>query len=74
MGQVANAHRRFDDYVVRALNKIKKPSTAAEITDLLNRDLGPWDQPFQTTEIETWLQNAGDKVLRLYWLGTRPRR
>jgi predicted Zn-ribbon and HTH transcriptional regulator len=62
------------EHVRRALNKIKKPSTAEEITELLNRELGPGDQPFQTEEIETWLRNASDKVLRLYWLETRPRR
>ncbi len=74
MRQVPNANRRLDDHVLRALNKIRKPSTAEEITELLNRDLGPGDRPFQTREIATWLRNANDKVLRLYWLETRPRR
>ncbi len=74
MRQVPNANRRLDDHVLRALNKIRKPSTAEEITELLNRDLGPGDRPFQTREIATWLRNARDKVLRLYWLETRPRR
>ncbi|HYL16990.1 MAG TPA: hypothetical protein VEV41_28420, partial [Terriglobales bacterium] len=73
MCQVPNANRRLDEHVRRALNKIKKPSTAEEITALLNRELGPGDQPFQTEEIEAWLRNASDKVLRLYWLETRPR-
>jgi hypothetical protein len=66
--------RRLDEHVLRALNKIKKASTAEEITELLNRDLDPGDRPFQTKEIETWLQNARNKVARLYWLETRPRR
>ncbi len=74
MRQVPNANRRLDDHVLRALNKIRKPSTAEEITELLNRDLGPGDRPFQEREIATWLRNASDKVLRLYWLETRPRR
>ncbi len=74
MRQVPNANRRLDDHILRALNKIRKPSTAEEITELLNRDLGPGDRPFQTREIASWLRNTTDKVLRLYWLETRPRR
>jgi hypothetical protein len=74
MHQVPNANRRLDEHVLRALNRIRKPSTAEEITELLNRDLGPGDRPFQTREIESWLRNASDKVLGLYWLETRPRR
>jgi hypothetical protein len=62
------------NHLLRALNKIRKPSTAEEITELLNRDLDPGERPFQTREIATWLQNASDQVLRLYWLETRPRR
>jgi hypothetical protein len=65
---------RLEENIIRALNKIKRPATAEEITDLLNRDLGPGDRPFQTREVDTWLRNAGDAVLNLYWLGTRPRR
>jgi hypothetical protein len=41
----------FGEHILRALNKIKKPSTAEEITELLNRDLGPGDLPFQTKEV-----------------------
>jgi hypothetical protein len=74
MHQVPNSNRRLDEHVLRALNRIRKPSTAEEITELLNRDLGPGDRPFQTREIESWLRNASDKVLGLYWLETRPRR
>ena len=74
MRQVPNANRRLDEHVLRALNKIKKPSTAEEITELLNRDLDPGDRPFQSREIESWLRNATDKVMGLYWLETRPRR
>jgi hypothetical protein len=74
MRQVPNAERRLDEHVLRALNKTKKPSTAEEITELLNRDLDPGDRPFQTKEIEIWLRNASNKVARLYWLETRPRR
>jgi len=74
MRQVPNANRRLDEHVVRALNKIRKPSTAEEITELLNRDLDPGQRPFQATQVATWLRNAGDRVLTLYWLETRPRR
>ena len=74
MRQIPNAKHRLDDHVLRALNKIRKPSTAEEITELLNRDLDPGDRPFRTREIATWLESAGDKVLRLYWLEARPRR
>jgi hypothetical protein len=35
--QVPNANRRLDDHLLRALNRIRKPSTAEEITELLNR-------------------------------------
>jgi hypothetical protein len=64
----------LDEHVLRALNKIKKPSTAEEITELLNRDLGPGDRPFQTKEVASWLRNAENKVVNLFWLETRPRR
>jgi len=74
MRQVPHAKRRLDEHVLRALNKIKKPSTVEEITELLNLDLGPGDRPFQAREIATWLRNADDKVLSLYWLESRPRR
>ena len=74
MGKASNANRRLDEHVRRALNKIKKPSAAEEITELLNRDLGPGDRPFQAWEIANWLRNADDTVLQLYWLGSRPRR
>ena len=74
MRQPLNANGRLDEQVRRALNKIKKPSTAEEITELLNRDLGPRDRPSQAREVTTWLQNAGNTVLNLYWLESRPRR
>lgn len=74
MRQVPNAKRRLDDHVLRALNKIKKPSSAEEITELLNRDLDPGDRPFKAREVASWLRNSGDTVIELYWLETRPRR
>ena len=74
MPQVPNADRRLKQHILRALNKIRKPSTAEEITELLNRDLEPGDQPFRPQEVALWLRNAQDDVLNLYWLGTRPRR
>ena len=66
--------RRLDAHISRALNKIKKPSTAEEITELLNRDLELEDRPFQTKEVAEWLRNAEDTALTLYWSRTRPRR
>ena len=74
MRQVPNANGPLDEQIRRALNKIKRPSTAEEITELLNRDLGPSDRPFEARQIDAWLQNAGDGLLRLYWLEIRPRR
>jgi hypothetical protein len=74
MRQAPNVNRRLDDHVLRALNKIRKPSTAEEITELLNRDLSPGERPFLTREIAACVRNTTDKVLRLYWLETRPRR
>jgi hypothetical protein len=74
MRQVPNANYRLDEHILRALNKIKKPGTAEEITELLNRDLGSGDHPFQVREVAAWLRNAEENVLSLYWLGTRPRR
>lgn len=74
MRQVPNANPRLDEHILRALNKIKKPSTAEELTELLNRDLGPGDQPFQVREVATWLRKAEENVLCLYWPGNRPRR
>jgi hypothetical protein len=74
MRQVPNANYRLDEHILRALNKIKKPGTTEEIAELLNRDLGPGDQPFQVREVAAWLRNAEENVLSLYWLGNRPRR
>jgi hypothetical protein len=74
MPRFSNTNRRLDDHLLRALNKIRKPSTAEEITELLNRDLDPGERPFQAREIATWLRNSSDKVLSLYWLENRPRR
>jgi hypothetical protein len=73
MDQLANANR-IDEHLRRALNKIRKPSTPEEITDVLNRDLDPGDPPFQVSEVSAWLRNAPESVLSLYWLKTRPRR
>ena len=72
MGKIPNSRR--DEHISRALNKIRKPSTAEEITELLNRDLEPQDGPFQNKEVAERLWNTGDAVLTLYWSRTRPRR
>jgi NodT family efflux transporter outer membrane factor (OMF) lipoprotein len=39
MKKIPNSSRRLSEHILRALNKIKKPSTAGEITELLNRNL-----------------------------------
>jgi hypothetical protein len=44
MDRSKDADEKLDQLIVRALNKIRKPSTAEEITGLLNRELGPRDQ------------------------------
>jgi hypothetical protein len=72
--QASNSSRHLGEHIRRALNKIKKPSTPVEITELLNRDLGPGDRPFQAREVASWLRNAEGEVLSLYWLEARPRR
>ena len=74
MPQASNRERRLDEHIRRVLNMIKKPSTAEEITESINRNLGPEDRPFQVKEISTWLRNADESVLSLYWLANRPRR
>ena len=74
MDRSKDADEKLDDLIVRALNKIRKPSTAEEITELLNRELGPRDQFFDAKEVETWLRSARGRVVPLYWLATRPRR
>jgi hypothetical protein len=74
MRQLSNADRRLDEHLLRALNKIRKPSTAEEITELLNRNLQPGDRPFLPREVAAWLRNAQDSILSLYWLERRPRK
>ncbi len=74
MRKSPNSRGRLDEHISRALNKIRKPSTAEEITELLNRDLELEDRPFQTKEVAEWLQSTGDTTLTLYWPRTRPRR
>ena len=74
MRKVSNPASLLDEHMLRALNMIKRPSTAEEIAELLNRDLGTGDRPFETREVNAWLRKAGDTVLNLYWLENRPRR
>jgi hypothetical protein len=69
-----DAEKHLDELVVRVLNKIRKPSTAEEITERLNRELGLRDQFFDAKEVETWLRSARGRAVPLYWLATRPRR
>lgn len=74
MTRTDNAKERFEQCIVRALSKIKRASTAEEITELLNEELSPADRPFGAEEVETWLRGKPEKVVRLYWLAMRPRR
>jgi hypothetical protein len=74
MNKVPNSDRRLQGHILRALNKIRKPSTADEITELLNRDLDPEDRPFQARDVGEWLGNAEDTALTLYWSRARPRK
>jgi hypothetical protein len=59
MKKTPDSSRRLRDHVL-----LRKPSTAGEITELLNRDLELEDRPLQETD---------DTVLTLYWLRARPR-
>jgi hypothetical protein len=70
MRQLPKANGRLNKHILRALNKIRKPSTAEEITELVNRELDPEERPFQTREVANWLRNAHETVLNLYWLDT----
>jgi hypothetical protein len=74
MNKNPNSSRRLSEHIVRALNKIRKPSTAGEITELLNRDLGLGDRPFEAEDVEEWLRSADDKAFALYWSKARPRK
>jgi hypothetical protein len=74
MKKIPNSSRCLSEHILRALNKIRKPSTAGEITELLNRDLDPEDRPFQTKDVTEWLRNTEGTTLTLYWSRTRPRK
>jgi hypothetical protein len=74
MKKIANSSRRLSDHISRALNKIRKPSTAGEITELVNRDLDLEDRPFQAKDVAEWLRNTDDTALTLYWPRARPRK
>jgi len=51
MKKISNSNRRLGEHILRALNKIRKHSTAGEITELLNRDLDLEDRPFQAKDV-----------------------
>jgi hypothetical protein len=74
MGKTLNSNHSLAGHITRALNKIRKPSTAEEITDLLNSELDSGDRGFQAKEVTEWLRNASDTTVTLYWLRTRPRK
>ena len=74
MKRAPNSNRRLGEHISRALNKIRKPSTAGEITDLLNLHLEQGDRPFQEKDVAEWLRNSEDTALTLYWAKARPRK
>jgi hypothetical protein len=74
MKKPPNSNRRLSEHISRALNKIKKPSTAGEITELLNRDLEQGDRALQEKDVAEWLRNNEDTALTLYWSKTRLRK
>ncbi|MGA8540174.1 MAG: hypothetical protein WB566_11795 [Terriglobales bacterium] len=74
MRQTPSSTRRLDAQISRALNTIRKPSTAEEITELLNRELDSEDRPFETEEVAERLHNSQNAVLTLYWSRTRVRK
>jgi len=74
MKMTPNSNRRLSEHISRVLNKIRKPSTAGEITELLNGDLDQGDRPFQEKDVADWLQNAEDTASTLYWSKARPRK
>ena len=46
MKKAPKSNRHLSEHISLALNKIRKPSTAGEITELLNRDLEQGERPF----------------------------
>jgi predicted Zn-ribbon and HTH transcriptional regulator len=74
MKKIPNSSRHLNEHILRALNQIRKPSTASEITELLNRDLDREDSPFQAKDVAEWLRKTDDMALTLYWSRTRPRK
>jgi hypothetical protein len=74
MKKPPNSNRRLSEHISRGLNKIKKPSTAGEITELLNRDLEQGDRALQEKDVAQWLRNNEDTALTLYWSKTRLRK
>lgn len=74
MKKIPNSSSRLSEHILRALNKIREPSTAGEITELLNRDLDVDERPFQAKDVAEWLRNTEDTALTLYWSRSRPRK
>jgi len=74
MKKIPNSSRRLSEHILRALNKIRKPSTAGEIAELLNRDLDREESPFRAEDVAEWLRNTEDTALTLYWSRARPRK
>jgi hypothetical protein len=74
MKKSPNSSRRLSELILRALNKIRKPSTAGEIAELLNRNLDLEDRPFQAKDVAEWLRNTEEAAWTLYWSRARPRK
>ena len=67
MRKVPNANHYLDEHILRALNKIKKPGTAEEITELLVATSARETSRFRSEKSATWLRNAGENVLSFCW-------
>jgi hypothetical protein len=74
MKRTPSSNRDLSEHISRALNKIRKPSTGSEITELPNRELDRGVQPFQEGAVAEWLRNTGGAALTLYWSKARPRK
>jgi hypothetical protein len=62
------------DRVLEALNEIRVPSSAEEITEKLNQRLNKGEKPFRVGVVAQQLRDLEDLSLTLYWLKARPRR
>ena len=68
---------RFEVSVDESHHPIPMPENGKAVIYVVSEDPHEGrrrERPFQVREVRTWLRNAGDGVLNLYWLESRPRR